>query len=53
MGSLRLTTTLQARGPAAFRFTPTTLQHASPDAKLERGEITSSPQGLAVQLWLS
>ena len=42
-----------ARGPAGFRFTTKTLQHAIPDAKLERGEITSSPQGLAVQLWLS
>ena len=42
-----------ARGPAGFRFTMKALQHAIPDAKVERGEITSGPQGLAVQLWLS
>ena len=42
-----------ARGPAGFRFTAKALQHAIPDAKIERGEITSEPQGLAVQLWLS
>lgn len=42
-----------ARGPAGFRFTMKALQHAIPDAKVERGEITSSPQGLALQLWLS
>lgn len=42
-----------ARGPAGFRFTIKALQHAIPDAKVERGEITSGPQSLAVQLWLS
>ena len=42
-----------SRGPAGFRFTTKTLQHAVPDAKLERGEITSSPQSIALQLWLS
>ena len=42
-----------ARGPAGFRFTIKALQHAIPDATVERGEITNSPQGLAVQLWLS
>ena len=42
-----------ARGPAGFRFTTKALQHAIPDAKLERGEITTSPQSLALELWLS
>ena len=42
-----------ARGPAGFRFTAKALQHAIPDAKIERGEITSEPQSMAVQLWLS
>ncbi len=42
-----------ARGPAGFRFTMKALQHAVPDAKVERGEITNSTQALALQLWLS
>ncbi len=42
-----------ARGPAGFRFTSKALQHAIPDATIERGEITSEPGSLAVQLWLS
>ena len=42
-----------ARGPAGFRFTIKALQHAIPDARVERGEITSAPQSLALQLWLS
>jgi len=42
-----------ARGPAGFRFTIKALQHAIPDAKVERGEVTSGPQSLALQLWLS
>ena len=29
-----------ARGPAGFRFSAKALQHAMPDAKLERGEVT-------------
>jgi hypothetical protein len=42
-----------ARGPAGFRFTTKTLQHAMPDAKLERGEVKEDPGGVAVELWLS
>jgi hypothetical protein len=42
-----------ARGPAGFRFTTKTLQHAMPDAKLERGEVTVGPGGVAMELWLS
>jgi len=44
-----------ARGPAGFRFTSKTLQHAIPDAKLERGEIPTDgdPSTIAIELWLS
>jgi hypothetical protein len=42
-----------ARGPAGFRFTAKTLQHAMPDAKLERGDVKPDPGGVAVELWLS
>jgi hypothetical protein len=42
-----------ARGPAGFRFTSKTLQHAMPDAKLERGEVKADPGGVAVEVWLS
>jgi hypothetical protein len=51
-----------ARGPAGFRFISKALQHAVPDARLERGDLVAnaptSPQaggvtGLAFQLWLS
>ena len=50
------------RGPAGFRFTSKTLQHAMPDAKLERGEVVSDPSTslgaggpseIVVKLWLS
>jgi hypothetical protein len=41
-----------ARGPAGFRFAAKALQHAMPDAKLERGEIEERPT-LNFQLWLS
>lgn len=44
-----------ARGPAGFRFTAKALQHAIPDAKIERGEIApdSDPSKIAIELWLS
>ena len=43
-----------ARGPAGFRFTAKALQHAIPDAKLQRGEVTmSGPSTLTTSLWLS
>ena len=42
-----------ARGPAGFRFAAKALQHAMPDAKLERGEIEDGQATFNVQLWLS
>jgi hypothetical protein len=43
-----------ARGPAGFRFTAKALQHAIPDAKLQRGEVTmSGPSTLTTSVWLS
>lgn len=42
-----------ARGPAGFRFTAKALQHAMPDAKLERGAIGHGADGVALQVWLS
>jgi hypothetical protein len=44
-----------ARGPAGFRFTTKALQHAIPDAKIARGEVTTDgdPFKLSTRLWLS
>jgi hypothetical protein len=42
-----------ARGPAGFRFTCKTLQHAMPDATLERGDVLEDASTLRLQLWLS
>ena len=44
-----------SRGPAGFRFAAKALQHALPDAKLDRGEITSDghPLKMTTQLRLS
>ena len=44
-----------SRGPAGFRFTAKALQHAMPDAKLDRGDIVmdGDPQTVRMQLWLS
>ena len=42
-----------ARGPAGYRFTTKALQHAIPDAKIERGEVTTLPGSVALQVWLS
>ena len=43
-----------ARGPAGFRFTTKALQHAIPDAQIERGEIAGGDSStIAIQLWLS
>jgi len=51
-----------ARGPAGFRFTAKALQHAVPDARLDRGDVAadpstslkaSGPTVLEFQLWLS
>lgn len=42
-----------ARGPAGFRFTTKTLQHAMPDAKIERGDVEDGGPGMVLKLWLS
>ena len=44
-----------ARGPAGFRFTAKALQHAIPDAKVERGEVITdgNPFKISLRLWLS
>jgi hypothetical protein len=44
-----------ARGPAGFRFTAKALQHALPDARLERGDIVTNgdPFKVTTTLWLS
>ena len=42
-----------ARGPAGYRFTAKALQHALPDAKIERADIVSEPQKISTKLWLS
>jgi hypothetical protein len=41
------------RGPAGFRFTSKTLQHAMPDAKIDRGDITTDGPDVVLKLWLS
>ncbi len=44
-----------ARGPAGFRFTAKALQHALPDARIERGDLTTDgdPFKMTTRLWLS
>jgi hypothetical protein len=45
------------RGPAGYRFTAKAVQHAVPDARLERGELNESTNGdtrvVTGQCWLS
>ena len=43
------------RGPAGYRFAAKALQHAVPDATLERGEVGSAgdPLDVTVDVWLS
>ena len=41
------------RGPAGFRFTSKGLQHALPNARVDRGEITTGPSGIRTRLRLS
>lgn len=43
------------RGPAGYRFTAKALQHAIPDAKIERGDLITDgdPFKVATTLWLS
>jgi hypothetical protein len=43
-----------ARGPAGFRFAAKALQHAMPDARLQRGDLTDGdPSKITTKLWLS
>ena len=44
-----------ARGPAGYRFTVKALQHAVPDAKIERGDVIAAgdPFKVTTKLWLS
>ena len=44
-----------ARGPAGFRFTAKALQHAIPDARIERGDLVTDgdPFKVMTKLWLS
>lgn len=44
-----------ARGPAGFRFTAKALQHALPDARIERGDLATDgdPYKVTTRLWLS
>ena len=42
-----------ARGPAGYRFTAKALQHALPDAKIERGDVACRESAVDVKLWLS
>ena len=48
-----------ARGPAGYRFAAKALQHAMPDARIDRGEVTTDPStadgaiAWQFQLWLS
>lgn len=41
------------RGPAGFRFTSKGLQHALPDARVDRGDVTREPFGVRTRLRLS
>jgi hypothetical protein len=44
-----------ARGPAGYRFTAKALQHAIPDARIERGDLATDgdPFKITSRLWLS
>jgi hypothetical protein len=44
-----------ARGPAGFRFTAKALQHAMPEARLDRGDVATDgdPFKVTLKLWLS
>ena len=46
-----------SRGPAGYRFTAKAVQHAVPDARLQRGEIVETAQDganvVVTQCWLS
>jgi hypothetical protein len=43
-----------ARGPAGYRFSVKALQHAVPEAKLERGDVnTAAAHTVVTKVWLS
>ena len=42
-----------ARGPAGYRFTVKALQHAIPDARIERGDVITDGDPVTTKLWLS
>jgi len=44
-----------ARGPAGYRFTAKALQHAIPDARIDRGDLITDgdPFKITTKLWLS
>jgi hypothetical protein len=44
-----------ARGPAGYRFTAKALQHAMPDARIQRGDLAADADAslIRAQLWLS
>jgi hypothetical protein len=42
-----------SRGPAGYRFSVQALQHAIPDARIERGQITRDGARASCRLWLA
>ena len=42
-----------ARGPAGFRFAAKAVQHAIPNAKLQRGDVLRNASNVTITLWLS
>ena len=42
-----------SRGPAGYRFTMKALQHAIPDAAIERGELSGDAMNVTTTVWLS
>ena len=41
------------RSPAGYRFTMKALQHAIPDAAIERGELSGDAMNVTTTVWLS
>lgn len=42
-----------ARGPAGYRFTVKALQHAIPDARIDKGDVSAEASATSLQLRLS
>jgi hypothetical protein len=42
-----------SRGPAGYRFSVKALQHAMPDVRIQRGEISGDGARASCRLWLS